>query len=110
MLYESHKRRIVLKNVVPGDEPHGFRHGLGESSSARQRLNVPQKRSKLYGGDIVCPSKNMEKGNMGNIYGYVRVSTAEQNVDRQVLAMCDKGIPEKNIIIGGVAILCLMGS
>ena len=36
---------------------------------------------------------------MGNIYGYVRVSTAEQNADRQVMAMRDKGIPEKNIVV-----------
>lgn len=36
---------------------------------------------------------------MGNIYGYVRVSTADQNVDRQVLAMRAKGIPEKHIVI-----------
>ena len=36
---------------------------------------------------------------MGNVYGYVRVSTAEQNVDRQVIAMRAKGIPDKRIYI-----------
>ena len=30
-------------------------------------------------------------------YGYVRVSTREQNLDRQVLAMKQEGIEEKNI-------------
>ena len=34
---------------------------------------------------------------MGNIYGYVRVSTKEQNEDRQMIAMREMGVPEKNI-------------
>ena len=34
---------------------------------------------------------------MNNIYGYVRVSTREQNEDRQLAAMRGFGIPEKNI-------------
>ncbi len=33
----------------------------------------------------------------GNIYGYVRVSTKEQNEDRQLIAMAEFGVPEKNI-------------
>ena len=32
-----------------------------------------------------------------NIYGYVRVSTKDQNLDRQVLAMQEFGIPDKQI-------------
>lgn len=37
---------------------------------------------------------------MGNkIYGYVRVSSKEQNEDRQVIAMRDFGIPERNIVV-----------
>ena len=31
-------------------------------------------------------------------YGYVRVSTREQNLDRQLLAMKEFGIPEKLIV------------
>ena len=34
---------------------------------------------------------------MGNTYGYVRVSTKEQNEDRQMIAMREMGVPEKNI-------------
>lgn len=30
-------------------------------------------------------------------YGYVRVSTAEQNEDRQLIAMSDAGVPRENI-------------
>ena len=30
----------------------------------------------------------------GNLYGYVRVSTKEQNLDRQLVAMRDFGVPE----------------
>lgn len=33
----------------------------------------------------------------GNIYGYIRVSTKEQNEDRQIIAMQELEIPEENI-------------
>ncbi len=33
------------------------------------------------------------------IYGYVRVSTKEQNEDRQIIALRELGVPEKNIYI-----------
>lgn len=33
------------------------------------------------------------------IYGYVRVSTREQNEDRQVIAMREMDVPEQNIFI-----------
>lgn len=36
---------------------------------------------------------------MGNLYGYIRVSTREQNEDRQILALKDFSIPEKNLFI-----------
>ena len=32
-----------------------------------------------------------------NIYGYVRVSSTDQNEDRQLLALQELNIPEKNI-------------
>ena len=35
----------------------------------------------------------------GNVYGYIRVSTREQNEDRQVIAMEGLGIPEKNLFM-----------
>ncbi len=34
---------------------------------------------------------------MANIYGYVRVSSTDQNEDRQLLAMQSRAVPEKNI-------------
>ncbi len=34
---------------------------------------------------------------MGSTFGYVRVSTKEQNEDRQMIAMREMGVPEKNI-------------
>lgn len=34
-----------------------------------------------------------------NIYGYVRVSTREQNDDRQCIALSAAGVAEKNIYI-----------
>ena len=36
---------------------------------------------------------------MGTVYGYVRVSTREQNEDRQLLAMKERQIPKKNIYV-----------
>ena len=36
---------------------------------------------------------------MGNIYGYVRVSTREQNEDRQIIAMKELCVPERNIFV-----------
>ena len=36
---------------------------------------------------------------MGNLYGYIRVSTRDQNEDRQVLALKELSIPEKNLFI-----------
>ncbi len=36
---------------------------------------------------------------MGNIYGYIRISTREQKEDRQLLAMRQLPIPKKNIFI-----------
>lgn len=36
---------------------------------------------------------------MSNIYGYVRVSSKDQNEDRQVITMREMNIPENNIFI-----------
>lgn len=36
---------------------------------------------------------------MGKIYGYVRVSTKEQNEDRQLKALQNVNVPEKNIYV-----------
>ena len=35
----------------------------------------------------------------GTIYGYIRVSTKEQNEDRQMIALQEVGVPEKNIFM-----------
>ena len=36
---------------------------------------------------------------MGTLYGYIRVSTREQNEDRQLLALKELAIPEKNLFV-----------
>ena len=42
----------------------------------------------------------VEQGGMiMNIYGYVRVSSIDQNEDRQMLAMQEKAVPEKSIYV-----------
>ena len=35
--------------------------------------------------------------NLGDVYGYVRVSSADQNEERQLMAMRDKNVPERRI-------------
>lgn len=40
---------------------------------------------------------------MGNEYGYVRVSSRDQNEDRQMIAMYEVGLPKKNIYIDKVS-------
>ena len=32
-----------------------------------------------------------------NIYGYIRVSSTDQNEDRQLIAMREQKVPEKNV-------------
>ena len=34
-----------------------------------------------------------------NIYGYIRVSSTDQNEDRQLIALAEIGVPEKNIFM-----------
>ena len=36
---------------------------------------------------------------MGNLYGYIRVSTREQNEDGQILALKELSIPATNLFI-----------
>ncbi len=36
---------------------------------------------------------------LSNIYGYIRVSTREQNEDRQLIALREMSVPEKNIFL-----------
>ena len=36
---------------------------------------------------------------MGNIYAYVRVSSKDQNEDRQIIAMRELHVPEENIFV-----------
>ena len=33
------------------------------------------------------------------VFGYARVSTKEQNLDRQLIALSEQGIEERNIIV-----------
>lgn len=37
------------------------------------------------------------QNNSNNVYGYVRVSSADQNEERQMKALAEVGVPEKNI-------------
>ena len=36
---------------------------------------------------------------MGTVYGYIRVSSVDQNEDRQIVALRGRGIPERNIFM-----------
>ena len=41
----------------------------------------------------------MEHGMEQQWYGYIRVSTRDQNEDRQWIALCQAGVPERNIYV-----------
>ena len=43
--------------------------------------------------------KNSGGERLSNIYGYIRVSTREQNEDRQLIALREMSVPEKNIFM-----------
>ena len=36
---------------------------------------------------------------MGSVYGYVRVSSIDQNEDRQLVAMAQNNVPSKNLYV-----------
>ena len=36
---------------------------------------------------------------MGNVYGYVRVSSIDQNEDRQLIVMDENNVPKGNVYI-----------
>ena len=36
---------------------------------------------------------------MANVYGYIRVSSADQNEERQIIAMQEKRIPQGNLFV-----------
>ena len=49
-------------------------------------------------GTTLC-GRNGENKIEQKIYGYIRVSTREQNEDRQVIALREVGVPERNVYI-----------
>ena len=52
----------------------------------------------MYWGMTLCGRNGGNKIEQ-KIYGYIRVSTREQNEDRQVIALREVGVPEKNVYI-----------
>ena len=54
--------------------------------------SVPNLSGKLKRGSL-------RYGEEQKIYGYIRVSTREQNEDRQVIALREVGVPERNVYI-----------
>jgi len=50
-------------------------------------------------GIMIKNKTNAKKDGVFMVYGYVRVSSKEQNVDRQVIAMLEFGVPRERIII-----------
>lgn len=41
--------------------------------------------------------RDLQNGRKQKIFGYARTSTREQNEDRQIIALKEMGVPEKNI-------------
>jgi DNA invertase Pin-like site-specific DNA recombinase len=57
--------------------------------------------SKIAGLDLEFCQQNilLERSFMSEIYGYIRVSSRDQNEDRQQIALKELAIPEKNIFM-----------
>lgn len=54
---------------------------------------------KMLGLGTAFPVPIGKEGIMGNVYGYIRVSSRGQNEDRQLIALKEVGISEKNIYL-----------
>ena len=53
----------------------------------------------MSGLGVYIFSPDGKEGNMGNVYGYIRVSSRDQNEDRQLIALKEVGVAEKNIYL-----------
>ena len=62
-------------------------------------LSGSRKKDKEYKPGGWRAKQKYEEQIMGNVYGYVRVSTREQNEDRQMIAMHEMQVPDGNIYI-----------
>ncbi len=47
----------------------------------------------------MCLKQARERRKMGNVFGYIRVSSRDQNEDRQMIALREFQVPEKNIFM-----------
>lgn len=72
------------------------RVGVGKSTR-----NVVGDDSQKIGLAVIIPTAM--RGRMSSIYGYIRVSSRDQNEERQLVAMREKDIPEKNLFIDKIS-------
>ena len=54
---------------------------------------------KIPGLGACISSPDGKEGTMGNVYGYIRVSSRDQNEDHQLIALKEVGIAEKSIYL-----------
>ena len=47
----------------------------------------------------MCCREALREYNIMKVYGYIRVSSREQNEDRQLIAMREAGVTEENIFL-----------
>ena len=70
---------------------------------AEKRNRKPKKNDRIRpkgGLNMETTAKtSVETNSETSVYGYIRVSTREQNEDRQMIAMQGLNIPEKNIFM-----------
>lgn len=76
----------------------GGRRRVAMNFGIEIRMAVPPEDKKLIW--YVCTLyKNLRRCHMNSVYGYVRVSSHDQNEDRQLIALRDHDVPEENIYI-----------
>lgn len=83
------KKRITTDNK-------GTSHGERDAETGRREGGRKKKRT-VKDVDTDVGNGRGEKEASKEIYGYIRVSTTQQNDDRQRIAMAEQGVPAKNI-------------
>ena len=48
---------------------------------------------------MIFPFWTGKRGTMASVYGYIRVSSRDQNEDRQMIALKEVGVADRNIYL-----------
>ena len=98
------ERRFCTRRTVPPlyvrcGMPHKRHHGKMCPADVRPRLFYAFYPVCISGPGRTGPAPQNKDSDMGITYGYIRVSSSDQNEDRQLLAMMSRGIAEERLFV-----------